>query len=534
MRSTRVVARVSFALVVLLFFAARSMFAINCVAVHHPPPSEADTAYLAGDYAKATRLYQADLAKSPGEAGSIIGLVHALLLQQKVQEAADALHSSSASAPESPALMTLRGEVELRQGDPQQAAATAVASVKLDSCNPQTLLLLSRLEELNSQYATARKMLLSAHQLDPEDPQIRLAWIRTLPANQRISEMQAYLAAPTGDSADERRDRQTDLDHLKAWATEPRKPCTMVSTATAAEIPFVPILGNSQRTIAFGLAVKINDHTARLAIDTSYNARLPIDGVSGILISRAVAQHSGLKAIYQNDVLGTGGQAPRSGFVSIADSVSIGDVVFHDCAVQVMDVNFANGAEGIIGLDILSNYLVTLDFPAKKMTLETLPARPQGSVSTNGLYNRYTAPEMKDYHPIFRSGSDLILPLSINGKQSMLFVADTAIVFSEFSPGAAFQLLNGRKDPKYEDRGALAKMDSSITMNNVQLSLGDFSWNEALMGTFDTSRFTDDSGMEISGMVGLKTLSGMTLHLDLRDGLVKFDSDPKRKSPLLF
>ena len=327
--AAHVLARTSLALALLSFTAYQS-FAESCKVLHHPPASDADTAYLAGNFELATGLYQSDVVKSPSETDSIIGLVHSLLKRQKVLEAAEALQTYVGSAPESATLMTLRGEIELRQGKPQQATATAVASFKLDPCNPRTLFLLSRLEDLNSQYATARKMLLSAHQLDPADPQIRAAWIKTLPADQRISEMQAYLAAPSGDSADQRRDMQTDLDHFKAWAAEPRKPCTMVSTATTAEIPFVPILGNAQRTIAFGLPIKINGHAARLAIDTSYNARLPIEGVSGLLISRSVAQHSGLKAVYQNDVAGTGPQAARSGFVGIADSVSIGDLEFHN------------------------------------------------------------------------------------------------------------------------------------------------------------------------------------------------------------
>jgi len=525
----RTLMRTCFA-VVLLSLMARSMFAESCKVVHRSEPSDADTALLTGNYELATGLYQSALTLRPGDTNAIIGLVHALLKRQRLQAAADALQTFSTSTPDSPALMSLRGELELRQGEPQKAAEAAVASVKLDPCNPRTLFLLSRLEDLNSQYATARKMLLSAHLLDPEDPQIRAAWIKTLPADQRISEMQAYLAAPNGDSADERRDLQTDLDRFKAWATVPRKPCTMVSTETKVDMPLAPIVGNSDRTVAYGLGAKVNDRAVRLLIDTSYNARLPIDGASGVLVSRAVARQAGLKAIYQDDVLGTGGQPPRSGFVAIADSIAIGPVEFHNCAVQVMDVAFANGAEGIIGMDILSSYLVTLDFPARKMTLEMLPARPEGIASTNGLYNRYIAPEMKDYHPIYRSGSDLILPVSANGKPPMLFVADTAVGYSFFSPGVAYEVLNGRKNPKYEDRDALAKMESSVTLNNVQLSFAGISWNEAVMGGFDTSPFTDDSGMEISGLVGLRTISRMTIHIDYRDGLMKIDLDPKSKS----
>jgi hypothetical protein len=519
---------------VLLSAATRSTFAQNCKVVHHPAPSQADTAYLAADFPLAVGLYQSALSTSPGDADATIGLVHALLRQNKVMEAADALQASTKSAPESPALMTLRGEVELRQGEPWKAVKTALASNTLDPCNPRTMLLLLRLEALNSQNATARKMLIKAHQIDSEDVEIRAEWMKKLPVEQRIPEMEAYLAAPRGDTAAEKSDLQTDLKHLKPWAAEPRKPCTMVSTAANAEIPFVPILDRSDRVIAFGPPVKINNHAVRLAIDTSYNARLPIDGASGLLISRAAAQHSGLKAIFQNDVAGTGGQVARSGFVGIADSISIGDVEFHDCAVQVMDVNFPNGAEGIIGLKILSSYLITLDFPGKKLILETLPERPQEMVATDGLYNRYVAPTMKDYTPILVTGSDLMLPLSLNGKRPMLFLVDTAVGSSVASPDAAYELTTGHKDAKFETRDFKELMSSIYTIQDGVLSFAGVALKEAPIYPFDTSVFTDDAGMEISGLIGDKTLYRTTIHIDYRDGLIKFDNDPARKSPVAF
>jgi len=521
---------------VLLSLATHAMFADSgCKVVHHASPSDADTAYLSADFPLAVGLYQSAVAKNSGDTDSTIGLVHALLRQYKVQEAADALQTSTGSAPESPALMTLRGEVELRQGEPWRATKTAIASYTADPCNPRTMLLLFKLETLNSQYATARKMLTKAHLIDSEDPEIRAEWIKTLPVEQRIPEMEAYLAAPRGDTAAELTELKTDQYQLKAWATEPRKPCTAVATPATAEIPFVPILSNNDRLAAFGLSVKLNNHAARLFIDTSYNARLPIDGVSGLLISRAVAKSAGLKPVFQNEVPGTGGQGPRSGFVGIADSIAIGDLEFHNCAVQVMDVNFPNGAEGILGLEVLSDYLITLDFPARKLSLATLPQRPTDAVAINGQYNRYIAPTMKDYAQFFRSGSDIILPVSVNGSQPMLFVADTGIGPSMVWPGAALQLTTGHKDPKFEDRTSNKRDWSVLTLSGDNaLSFAGLQLKESPIYPFDTTAFTDDSGMDISGMLGLKTLTRMTIHLDYRDGLLKFDYDPARKGPLIF
>jgi hypothetical protein len=38
------------------------------------------------------------------------------------------------------------------------------------------------------------------------------------------------------------------------------------------------------------LDVRVNSHRIRLSIDTGYNARLPIEGVSGLLILKSAAE----------------------------------------------------------------------------------------------------------------------------------------------------------------------------------------------------------------------------------------------------
>jgi predicted aspartyl protease len=45
---------------------------------------------------------------------------------------------------------------------------------------------------------------------------------------------------------------------------------------------------------------------------------------------------------------------------------------------------------------------------------------------------------------------------------------------------------------------------------------------------FDTSHISKSTGMEISGFLGANTLKMLTIHIDYRDGLVKFDYNPNR------
>jgi hypothetical protein len=85
-----------------------------------------------------------------------------------------------------------------------------------------------------------------------------------------------------------------------------------------------------------------------------------------------------------------------------------------------------------------------------------------------------------------------------------------------------------------EDRNAIANWNVISLTGDQALSFAGVTLKESPIVPFNTAAFTDDSGMEIFGLVGLKTLSRTTIHLDYRDGLVKFDFDPARKSPFLF
>jgi hypothetical protein len=512
--------RVSLCLVPGLFWvSAQSMMAANCAVVHHEPLTEADTAYLAGDFSKAAELYKAALAKGPEQVDAGIGLVHSLLRQQRVVEASDAVRGLIGEKPTTAALLTLRAEVELRQGEPWLAAETASASAKLDPCNTRTILMFARLAELNSRHATARKLLASAHQLDPEDAEIRAAWMETLPVVQRIPQLEAYLSAPRGEDTETLSERKAEMEELKKWAEEPRPPCSVTGKTASTVISFASIRSMRGDVPSPVLDVRVNRKIVHLWFDTSYNGRLAIEGVSGLLILKSAAEHMGLKPLFENMVPGTGPQGPRKGYVAYADSIELGGLEFHNCAVQVMEGLFGNDGDGAISTNLFSDFLVTLDFPAHKLMLDPLPPLPEGTLA-NG--DRTIAPEMKDYTPAYRAGTDVMVPVMVNRKFPKLFLLDTAVGFTMLSPEAAHEIAEGHKDRAYEVRD-LNGTDTRYSAGDVQLSFAGLTQNVSHIGSYDTSRFTTDAAMQISGLLGNSTLRDVTVHLDLRDGLVKMD-----------
>jgi predicted aspartyl protease len=563
-------------LIAVLLLPGKSLFAtVSCKIVQPHLPSEAEKAFLSADYAKAASDYQAGLASHPGDAELTAGLVRSLLRQQKVQEAANAVKASLAVAPGSPALVSLRGEVEFRQGTPWLASQSALDSDKLDPCNPRNHLLLANLERISSLYASSRKQLEVAHQLDPGDPEIRGQWINTLSLKQRIAEAQAYLSAPTGNDEEATRRWRMYLESLTKMAAEPRKPCRLVSTTETTEMPFEKILRDATHVRAYGLGVKLNGHAARLQIDT---------GAGGLVLTRSVAQHAGLKPFSEVEMGGVGDQGYKPGYSAYADSIHIGDLEFQDCAVRVLDTRSTIGdVDGLIGMDVFSQFLVTLDYPMRKLLLGPLPPRPGESAvaapslktsdadrdedeasagpskqadkdgpaakepasaaavpgaaagssapaakAPRGPYDRYIAPEMKDYTKVYRVGHALILPAALNGKETRLFIMDTGAFATTISPEAAREVTHVRSDDMHHVQGLSGTVNNLYSADDVTFQFAQLSQKVSDVVAFDTSQISKSTNMEISGFLGATTLNLLTIHIDYRDGLVKFDYDPKR------
>ncbi len=535
----------------ILGLASQYLRAISCTLVSHDAPSEADKAYMAFDFAKAAGLYQAELAKNPNDELLVAGIVRSLLRQQKVQEAADALKAPLAAAPNSAALITLRGEVELRQGMPWAATDSANAAVKIDPCNPRTHLLFARIAHLSSLYATQRKQALLAYQLDPADQDIRIAWAQTQPKTQQIPEIQNAVKVSGTNDPQKVVLTNASPDPSKKHEEPTEKACRLVSPTASTEIPFIYLMADASHIRAFGLEVRLNDHAARLQIDT---------GASGLVVSRSVAARAGLKADSKIEMSGIGDQGIKSGYTAFADSIRIGGLEFQNCVVQVLDSKEVVDVDGLVGMDVFSNFLVTLDYPMRKLGLGPLPPRPGESTDANvslktdsaddqdedsagqsqgteasgqatpprGPFDRYVAPEMRDYTAVYRVGHNLLIPAQLNGQKIKLFIMDSGSWATTISPAAASEVAKVTRDRSMEIRGISGEVNKAYYVSDLTFRFAHISQRIEGAPSFDTSGISRSLGLEVSGFLGANTLGLMTTHIDYRDGLVKFDYDASR------
>jgi predicted aspartyl protease len=354
----------------------------------------------------------------------------------------------------------------------------------------------------------------------------------TLPKAQRIEELKKYLADHNGDT-DEVRGAKIELAALESEDGS-KVSCHLASEATSTDIPFSPIMFNAEYVRAWGLEVAFNDKKSRLVIDT---------GASGLYINSALAKRAGLKPITRTQMGGIGDNGPQGGYLAEADSIKIGGLEFRNCLVEVSDRHNIVGDDGLIGMNVFSQFAVTLDFPWRKLTLGPLPPYPgtaaaavelntegqgQHATAESGPHDRYIAPEMKDWMRVYRTGHALIVPGLVNKNKEELFMIDTGAQKSVVTPTAAQAVSKIHVDDAMTFRGVDGKVKKLYYANDISVQFGNLLQKNARMTVFDMSGMSKSFGTEISGLLGEDTLGVLVIHIDYRDGLMKFEYSADR------
>jgi tetratricopeptide (TPR) repeat protein len=534
--------------------AGRSASAASCTITAYTP-TEADQAFLHGDYDQAATLYQAQLQQKPNDPALTAKLTQVFLKQQKVKEADEIVRKAMIPEPKSAILLTALGEVQYREGTPWLAAVSVEDALKSDICYPAAHLLKARILRLNSYYGTAVKEMGTAHTLDPHDPRIRLQWLYTLPLRERMAALESYLSTDTGDDPEDLKHLRLYLGTLKKESDEPHKACHLVSDTATTTIPFARIMQDANRVRAYGLDVKLNDHNARLQIDT---------GAGGLVISRSVANRAGLNEFSRSVSAGVGDKGDRSSYLAYADSIKIGALEFRDCQVKVVDQRNVVDSDGLIGMDVFSSFLVTLDYPMRTLVLGPLPPRPddkaaakptlqtasapgedsdddsdsktsnsnktEAKAAPRGPRDRYIAPEMKDWTHVLRIGHMLLVPTALNNSSPKLFVLDTGAFTTTISPTAAREVTKIHSNSNIRVKGISGEVDKVYTADKITFKFANLSQEVPDVVAIDFSDLSKNEGMEISGLIGATAIGQTTMMIDYRDSLVHFSYDANRGS----
>ena len=471
-----------------------------CAAAKEPIP--AAMAYAKGDFADAETLYGQALLQAPKDADLSAGLARARLRQGKIAEAETTVTEALAGSPKSAPLLTARAEVELREGLPWRARRSLAEAREADPCYARAPLVLSRIDRLDSMYATERREVQAAYDLDQKDPEIKRTWNQTVMPASDITGTEEYLASQKTVDPELRKAAETSVRQMLPLLSENSGTCkvqpALRTAATAVTtLPLVPSMQDGRHVDGYRLEVQLGGTKAMLGLDTA---------ASGLYISRALADANGLAA--------KAGDPP--GTVH-ADAVQIGPLLFRDCVVGVSETPFPGKAAGFLGTDLFADSLVTLNFPQSKLVLEPLPPvegylpgdRPQAA--------------LRGYSPVYHRLQYLLVPVMLNRKEERLFVLDSGIRLSTMTLPVAHLVSSTQRNftnPMKTTGGATYQ----VYRDGFDFEFADLRLpNRTGVLEFDPATIEQHAGMAIGGMLGFDMLHTAVLRLDYRDGLIKVE-----------
>jgi tetratricopeptide (TPR) repeat protein len=421
------------------------------------------------------------------------------------------------------------GELYFRRGKFHEAEEIYRKIIMSKTRDPRSYLGLERIYRATANYKSAKAMIDVARALDDEDPDIFWEWFRTLNRKERMEALKTRLAMGGGDDADKQQGMLAMFTVLQDRERKPERACRPVNKLESTETNLEPLMIDAQRLRGFGLAVKVNEKSAKLLIDT---------GASGILISSKVAEKAGVERIVDQDVRGIGDKGASHGYIAYAAKLQIGDLQFENCYVDVVDRKTSLDEEGLIGPDVFEDYIVDLDFPNRKFRLSPLPPFPDqpdqsaelrsGETTGPHLHDRYIAPEYAKFDKIYRIGHFLLVPTRLNSLPPVLFILDTGAWDNTVTPSAAREASKVYADADMKVRGLSGEVNKVYTTGDITLTFGSFQQKRRDLVAFDMTNMSDHAGTEISGTLGFAMLWLLQIKIDYRDNLVNFTYDPNR------
>jgi hypothetical protein len=447
------------------------------------------------------------LQQKPQDAELSAALVRVLLHEDKVAEAFTQANAALGANPHAAAALTALAEVQLRQGQPWLAMETLDSAVAADACYARAHLIRGRVFRIDSMYASERAEIKLANEINPSDPDIQHDSLRILSPANDIEGTANALATTKDVDAETRQKAEATMHSLLPLLSENSQTCKVLPSMASATIPLQPSFADVKHIDGYRLEADLPKNKAKLIVDSA---------ASGLYISKTLSEQNGFQH----------GAEDPPGTVRV-DSVHIGPLEFHDCIVGVSDMAFAGKADGFIGTDMFAPWLVTLEFRSAKLILEPLPEKP-GIIPGD----RLASPELAGYTPVYHRRQYLLVPLTFGNKSRKLFTLATGMRFSAMTSETAHALSKMTVNfTNTEQTAQGTKVQFYREIFDMQFgSLAQIHQGHIL--ELDPSVMNRNAGFEIAGMLGLDVLQPLTLHLDYRDGLVKFESTDAGIKPL--
>ena len=329
----------------------------------------ADKETLAGNFDKAEIIYRELLTKNLDDKEARLGLSFVLLKQNKTLEGYEEAAQVVALDNLNGRAFGLMGTALLRTGDFRNSVESLRTALQINSKDHLAIAGFAEVEFYEHRTKNSYDLFKRALQLESREPDYHVSFARVCSRLELYGEAadayQNFLSvSPKTD--EERRARIRGLiDFYRYLGT------TKLHRQSGPEIVTVPFELYGNRPF---IKIKINNkETLNFVIDT---------GASLSVISDKAAAKLGIKAVaHGGNARAVGGDGSFSIIYGVLDSIVIGEAKIDLVPAYIRTVHSPDEvpaeekADGYIGLSVLSNYAVTIDYKEKKLTLDRTKSR---------------------------------------------------------------------------------------------------------------------------------------------------------------
>lgn len=323
----------------------------------------------------AEKIFRELIAQDQSDKEARLGLSFALMKQLKLQDAYEQAAVVIAADPLNARGFALLGTALLRSGEFRNSVEALYTAAKFNNREALALAGLSEIEYFENRSRNAYEGLRRAIALDPLEPDYYVSLARACSRLEYYGEAadayQRFLdVAPKTDA--ERRARIRGLiDFYRYLGT------TKINRASGKEVSVISFdLINNRPFINLTINGK---GPLRFVIDSGASLSVLSDKAAAMLGIKPVAKGGNARAV--------GGTGTFPIVYGLLDSLVIGDARIETVPIYIRTVHStadtpeAERADGYIGLSVLSNYAVTLDYQTKQMTLDRTPIREEPAVA---------------------------------------------------------------------------------------------------------------------------------------------------------
>jgi predicted aspartyl protease len=409
-----------------------------------------------------------------------------LLLTDEVQQAETLLDKQPRTAES----VALRGELEYRKGNFERAASLYGEALKMDAKTARAHFGLGKLAMAKLKTKEAVKELALAVELSPREPLYR--WAASEAAaleknyTQQFKQLEEYVRLNPKDP-DRLAEAKAALEMLKALGTKD------IAMVVAPENP-APIQFRKALNLIFTNVMVNGKGPYDFVIDT---------GASESVLSEKLAADLGLKPVTSTIMHGVGGGGKIDTKLYSLSELSLGDVKIKNVPVGTFnDPLVTKVADGIFGTAVLSDFIITVNYPGSRMELSR-KRTPNPSAETL---------------PAWYFSNLLLVPLQVNGEHRGNFVVDTGAVTNVLSHNMAATLGVTEKTPGAKIDLGIAGVSGVegvvLLVPNVTLKTAQNSETFPQLVSIDLKGISKMIGTEVSGVVGFDFFSDYKLTLD--------------------